>query len=81
MDVAVGNPSEGYWQYGLEFASGTWKSMPIGDGAPIKAYAFPYSEEQGEVLTYYAQVGDGRKSLKALKPIGKSLSRKITISQ
>jgi len=80
VDVVVGNDIKGFWQYGLEFESSSWKLRPNGDGAAIKAYAFPYSPEHGEVLTYYAQVGNGRRGLKGLGTLGKQLSRKITVN-
>ncbi|KAI1261158.1 hypothetical protein F5Y18DRAFT_440696 [Xylariaceae sp. FL1019] len=71
-DVVVGNPTAGYYQYGLQFSDDTWKTLQNADGANIEAYWGPYYEirdKKGKLLetfVYRGQVGDGRRTLNSI---------------
>jgi hypothetical protein len=70
--VIVGNSKSGYWEYGLEFANDEWKTKPNADGAAIVPYGGDYTGLDTQVFAYKGQVGDGRKTLKTIKDLGKS---------
>lgn len=72
-DVVIGNPTKGYYEYGLQFEDRSWLTKPNGDGAAVSSYDGPYTEVKGgqEMFEYQGQVKDGRKSLKTIGTIGK----------
>lgn len=75
-DVVIGNPSKGYYEYGLQFNDKTWLKKPNGDGAAVSSYDGAYVEVKGghEMFEYKGQVKDGRKTLKTIGTVGKSTS-------
>lgn len=70
--IVVGNPSKGYWEYGLMFHDTTWQSKPNGDGAAVLSYEVKYSEIKNgkEAFQYMGQVKDGRKTHNSIASLG-----------
>jgi hypothetical protein len=71
-DIVVGNPSKGYWEYGLMFNDATWQSKPNGDGAAVESYEVDYKEIKNgkEAFQYMGQVKDGRKTHRSIATLG-----------
>ncbi|KAF1933104.1 uncharacterized protein M421DRAFT_416692 [Didymella exigua CBS 183.55] len=73
-DIIVGNPSKGYWEYGLMFHDTTWQSKPNGDGAAVLSYEVNYKEIKNgkEAFQYMGQVKDGRKTHNSIATLAQS---------
>lgn len=72
-DVVIGNPSRGYWQYGLEFQDERALRKPNGDGAAVASYSGAYKEviRGDEKFEYKGQVRDVRRTLQTIKGVSK----------
>ncbi|KAJ4372648.1 hypothetical protein N0V86_008011 [Didymella sp. IMI 355093] len=73
-DVIIGNPTKGFWEYGLQFNDKTWLKKPNGDGAAVSSYEGAYIEVEGghEMFEYKGQVKDGRKTLKTIGTVAET---------
>ncbi|KAK6849980.1 hypothetical protein PG995_013813 [Apiospora arundinis] len=76
VDLVIGNPHDGFHEYGLQFLNGDWQGKPNGDGAHVDVYTGAYVEVKDksgkvvETLTWEGHIG-GR--VPRLENLAKSL--------